>query len=72
LVHKWDRRERGELQAELDGAFFILYGIVPKDVEYILSTFAGLNKEAEPSLISPRAFDRILAHYHSLRKTAGV
>ncbi len=70
LVHKWDEIERGELQAELDAAFFLLYGIAPKDVEYILSTFAGLNKDQEPAFLSPRAFDRILAHYHRLREAA--
>jgi hypothetical protein len=64
--------ERRELEAELDAAFFLLYGIVPKDVEYILSTFAGLNKQAEPTLLSARAFDRILAHYHRLREDAGT
>jgi hypothetical protein len=72
LVHKWDQTERNKLQAELDAAFFLLYGLVPKDVEYILSTFAGLNKDQEPALISPKAFDRILAHYHELREAAGA
>jgi hypothetical protein len=70
LVHKWDPTERRELQAELDAAFFLLYGIVAKDVEYILSTFAGLRKEPEPTLTLPRSFDRILAHYHRLRQAA--
>ncbi len=72
LVHKWDQAERRELQAELDAAFFLLYDIVPKDVEYILSTFAGLRKESEPMLTSPRMFDSILSHYHALREAAGA
>jgi hypothetical protein len=72
LVHKWDQVERRQLQAELDAAFFLLYDIVPKDVEYILSTFAGLQKESEPMLTSPKTFDSILSHYHSLREAAGA
>jgi hypothetical protein len=60
------------LQAELDAAFFLLYDIVPKDVEYILSTFAGLQKESEPMLTSARTFDCILSHYHKLREAAST
>ncbi|MDX2148885.1 MAG: DNA methyltransferase [Planctomycetota bacterium] len=40
-VHLWKEKERAELRAELDAAYFILYGIERADVEYILSTFAG-------------------------------
>ena len=39
-VHKWNPGERAELMAELDAAFFLLYGIDRDDAEYILSTFA--------------------------------
>ncbi len=31
--------------AELDAAFFLLYGIGRDDVEYILGTFRGLEQE---------------------------
>ncbi len=40
-VHKWNEQERAELKAELDAAYFILYGIERPDVEYILSTFTN-------------------------------
>jgi hypothetical protein len=40
-VHIWKERERAELRAELDAAYFILYGIERPDVEYILSTFTN-------------------------------
>ncbi|MGE0480322.1 MAG: DNA methyltransferase [Phycisphaerae bacterium] len=40
-VHIWKEPERAELRAELDAAFFILYGIERPDVEYILSTFTS-------------------------------
>ncbi len=41
-VHRWNPRERAELLAELDAAFFLLYGIEREDVEHVLSTFQGL------------------------------
>lgn len=40
-VHIWKEQERDELRAELDAAFFILYGIERADAEYILSTFTN-------------------------------
>ncbi len=44
-LNKWDEAERAELMAELDAAFFHLYGIDRDDVEYILSTFKGIHGE---------------------------
>ncbi|MBN2580482.1 MAG: hypothetical protein JXB10_15970 [Pirellulales bacterium] len=44
-LNKWDEAERMELMAELDAAFFHLYGIERDDVEYILSTFKGIHDE---------------------------
>ena len=41
-VHKWNDVECAELLAELDAAFFLLYGIDGKEVEYILGTFSGM------------------------------
>ena len=46
-VHKWKEEERDRLRAELDAAYFHLYGIPRADVEYILSTFQGIVKEDE-------------------------
>ena len=40
-VHKWKEQERAELRAQLDAAYFILYGVNRPDAEYILSTFTG-------------------------------
>lgn len=40
-VHVWNEQERAELRAELDAAYFILYGIDRADAEYMLSTFTG-------------------------------
>jgi hypothetical protein len=63
LIHKWDPSERAELQAELDAAFFLLYGIRREDVEYILSTFNGIRKESEGLLTGGTTSERILACY---------
>ena len=44
-LNKWDEAERAELMAELDAAFFLLYGISRDDVEYILSTFKAIHDQ---------------------------
>lgn len=40
----WDTGRRAVLRAELDGAFFHLYGIERDDVDYILGTFPIVNR----------------------------
>lgn len=42
-LHKWNERERAEMMAELDAAFFHLYGLDHDDAEYVLSTFKGIH-----------------------------
>ncbi len=48
-VHIWKDSERAEIRAELDAAYFHLYGIEREDAEYMLSTFTntGLVPEDE-------------------------
>lgn len=46
-VHKWNPDEREKLMAELDAAFFLLYGIGRDDVQYILSTFSGAKRKED-------------------------
>ena len=41
---RWDEARRAVLRAELDGAFFHLYGIERDDVDYILTTFPIVNR----------------------------
>lgn len=67
-IHKWKTAERLDLQAQLDAAFFLLYGIQKDDVKYILSTFTGAQKEAETIFGPSSIFDRILNHYDHLRE----
>jgi hypothetical protein len=40
-VHIWKEEERAQLRAELDAAYFHLYGISRDDAEYILTTFTN-------------------------------
>ena len=65
-VHKWSARERLELTAELDAAFFLLYGICRDDVQYILGTFRGLGREDESGAALFGADDGILDAYDRL------
>ena len=74
-MHIWKEAERAEIRAELDAAYFHLYGIPRDDAEYILSTFSntGLvpeeNRGAQQFLWSPGstgqmvldALDRLVA-----------
>jgi len=66
-VHKWKDDERAELMAELDAAYFILYGIERDDAEYILSTFAGAGKSQEGLFDGHTPAQRILQSYDRLR-----
>ncbi len=66
-VHKWQEEERDELMAELDAAYFLLYGIEREDVKYILSTFSGAQAESQSIFGSSSPFERILRHYDKLR-----
>ena len=66
-MHKWSQVERAELIAELDAAYFHLYGIGRADVEYILSTFQGLGdfnnglfESAAPAALVLRAYDNMI------------
>lgn len=68
-LHRWDPAERAQIMAELDAAYFILYGIDREDAAYILSTFSGVF-DAQPTLPSARSqgdlildtFDWLSAH----------
>jgi hypothetical protein len=72
-VHKWDPAERLDLRAQLDAAFFLLYGIKRPDVKYILSTFSGVRKESETLLDDSSTFERILSFYDAFsQKSTGT
>jgi len=65
-LHKWDEGERAELMAELDAAFFHLYGVERDEAEYILSTFTGLH-EKQPLLPGVASIaQRVLQKYEAM------
>ncbi len=66
-VHKWKDDEREEIIAELDAAYFILYGINREDVEYILSTFSGAQDKDKTIFSSDSPAVKVLRHYDNLR-----
>ncbi len=67
-VHRWDPDARAELLAELDAAFFHLYGVERENVEYILGTFAGLREQAEGLLDKHSTAARILEVFDRLSR----
>jgi hypothetical protein len=71
-VHPWKPAERADLMAQLDAAYFVLYGIERDDVEYILSTFTSAS-EAPPDMFGTVSVaDKILKHYDQLRGKMGA
>jgi hypothetical protein len=59
----WDANRRAALRAELDAAFFHLYGIDRDDTEYVLGTFPIANRH-DPGLAR-----RVLDAYDSIAKS---
>jgi hypothetical protein len=47
-VWKWKDHERADLRAQLDAAYFHLYGISRDDAIYILSTFQATGSPDDP------------------------
>ncbi|MBN1344873.1 MAG: N-6 DNA methylase [Phycisphaerae bacterium] len=62
-IHRWDPAERAELMAELDAAYFHLYGVSRDDTEYILSTFTGTARRDEGECGYFRTAKLVLAAY---------
>lgn len=67
-VHKWNENERMQLMAELDAAYFVLYGIERADVEYILTTFSA-TADKVGAMFGAGTAKRILDCYDALRGT---
>jgi len=70
-VHKWNEQERAKLTAELDAAYFILYGLDRADVEYVLGTFTCAWKKNTGALNLFQDGDLILEAYDELRGKSG-
>jgi hypothetical protein len=65
-IHKWRPEERAALMAELDAAYFLLYGVSRDDAAYILSTFTGTRRIDEKETSRFRTSDLILEAYDKL------
>jgi hypothetical protein len=65
---RWDPERRELLRAELDAAFFHLYGVVRDDVEYVLSTFPVVRRSEERTHGEFRTKRLVLERYDALAK----
>lgn len=64
-LNKWNGRERAQLIAELDAAYFILYALDRDDSAYILSTFKRIHA-ANPLCGGVSTAEHILDTYNEL------
>ncbi len=69
-LNKWDEAERATLMAELDAAYFLLYGIERDDAEYILSTFRGIHDRSRALAGGKSTAETILDVYDELSARA--
>jgi len=63
----WDEDRRALLRAELDAAFFILYGLSRGEVEYVFSTFTGTQRKDEREHGYYRSAKLTLARYDEMK-----
>ncbi len=63
---RWDPERRALLRAELDAAFFHLYGVSRDDADYILDTFPIIRRKEEAAFGEYRTKRLILALYDAL------
>ncbi|MFI6295939.1 Eco57I restriction-modification methylase domain-containing protein [Nonomuraea sp. NPDC050790] len=64
LPYRWDEERRFWLRAELDAAYFHLYGVTRDDVDYIMDTFRAF-KNVNPDLFA-RTKKAILEIYDAM------
>jgi hypothetical protein len=67
---RWDPSRRELLRAELDAAFFLLYGIERDDVDYIMDTFPIVRRKDEAAHGEYRTKRLILERYDALAEAA--
>lgn len=66
---RWDEDRRFQMRAELDAAFFHLYGIPRDDVDYIMETFPIVKRKDIAAHGTYRTKDKILEIYDDMAKT---
>jgi hypothetical protein len=69
---RWDPARRELLRAELDAAFFHLYGIERDDVDYIMDTFPIVRRKDEAAHGEYRTKRLILERYDALAEAAAT
>lgn len=69
---RWDAARRQMLRAELDGAFFHLYGIERSDVDYIMDTFPIVRRKDEQTYGEYRTKRLILERYDALAEATAT
>ena len=65
---RWDEERRFLMRAELDAAFFHLYGIDRDDVDYIMETFPIVKRKDIATHGTYRTKDKILEIYDAMTK----
>jgi hypothetical protein len=63
---RWDEERRSAMRAELDAAFFHLYGVERDDVDYIMETFPIVKRKDEQHYGSFRTKELILEVYDAM------
>ncbi|MBX6754782.1 MAG: N-6 DNA methylase [Thermorudis peleae] len=63
---RWDPERRAQLRAELDAAYFLLYGLSRSEVEYVLGTFPVLRQNEERAHGEYRTARLVLTAYDVL------
>ncbi|MFF4242689.1 SAM-dependent DNA methyltransferase, partial [Actinomadura geliboluensis] len=63
---RWDEERRRLLRAELDAAFFHLYGVERQDVDYVMETFPIVKKKDVAAFGSYRTKELILEVYDAM------
>jgi Eco57I restriction-modification methylase len=69
-MHKWKEPERTQLRAELDAAYFLLYGLSRDDAAYVLSTFRSMSDGDEPTFTPTSAASLVLDTYDELARAS--
>jgi hypothetical protein len=67
---RWDEERRFAMRAELDGAFFHLYGVERDDVDYIMETFPVVKRRDIERYGSFRTKELILQVYDAMAEAA--
>ena len=66
----WDEQRRDLIRAELDAAYFRLYGVDRDDVDYIMDTFSTVKRRDEAANEEYRTKRMILEAYDAMPTTA--